>query len=66
MANLEKIQKAIKNLPEKDYRQFRHWFLERDWERWDREITEDSGAGKLSFVVKEALDANKDNKLWDL
>jgi hypothetical protein len=66
MANLEELQKAITSLPEEDYRQFRRWFLERDWERWDRQITEDSITGKLDFLVKEALDAKKENKLGNL
>ncbi|MDY0039356.1 MAG: hypothetical protein RBS57_03525 [Desulforhabdus sp.] len=66
MVNLEELQKAISNLPEEDCRQFRHWFLERDWERWDRQIIEDSRTGKLDFLVKEAFDAKRENKLRDL
>ena len=66
MANLEELEKAITNLPEEDYRQFRRWFLEKDWERWDRQIIEDSRAGKLNFLVKEAHDASKENKLREL
>ena len=66
MADLEELEKAIINLPEEDYRQFRRWFLERDWESWDRQIIEDSRAGKLDFLVKEALKAKKENKLRDL
>ena len=66
MAKLEELQKAITNLPEEDYRQFRRWFLERDWERWDEQISEDSSAGKLDLLVKEALDAKKENKLRNL
>jgi hypothetical protein len=66
MTKLEELEKAIAGLQEDDYRQFRRWFLERDWERWDREIIEDSRGGKLDFLVKEALDAKRDNKLRDL
>ena len=53
-------------MPDEEYRQFRRWFLERDWERWDRQITEDARAGKLDFLVKEALDAKKEKKLRNL
>lgn len=66
MAKLEELERAIDNLPEEEYRHFRLWFMEKDWERWDRQIAEDSRMGKLDFLVKEALDANKKNRLHDL
>ena len=66
MANLEELERAIANLREEDYRQFRRWFLERDWERWDRQIVEDSRAGKLDFLIKEAFDAKKEKTLREL
>ena len=66
MTKLEELEMAVANLPEEDYRQFRLWFLEKDWERWDRQIAEDSRAGKLDFLTKEALDAKKENRLRDM
>jgi hypothetical protein len=66
MANLEELERTTDSLPEEDYRQFHHWFLEKDWERWDREIAEDSRAGKLDFLIKEALEAKKEKRLRDL
>jgi hypothetical protein len=66
MTKLEELEKAVSDLQEEDYRQFRHWFLERDWERWDRQISEDAKAGKLGFLISEALDAKRENKLREL
>jgi hypothetical protein len=66
MASLKELEKTIADLPDEEYRQFRHWFLERDWERWDRQIIEDTRTGKLNFLVKEALDAKTENKLRGL
>jgi hypothetical protein len=66
MAGLEELEKTIADLPDEEYRQFRRWFLERDWERWNRQLIEDARAGKLDFLVKEALDAKKKGKLKDL
>jgi hypothetical protein len=40
--------------------------LEKDWENWDRQIEEDSKAGKLDFLVTEALEAKKRGYLKDL
>jgi len=34
----------------------RQWFSERDWDQWDKQIETDSEAGKLDFLIKEALD----------
>ena len=34
----------------------RDWFSERDWEEWDGKIERDSAAGKLDFLVGEAVD----------
>jgi hypothetical protein len=50
MTKLEELEKATHGLPEEEYRQFRYWFLEEDWERWDRQIAENSRAGKLDFL----------------
>ena len=66
MTKLEELEKTIDNLPEEEYRRFRRWFMEKDWERWDRQIAEDSKAGKLDFLAKEASEAKKKNELRDL
>jgi len=66
MAKLEELERVIDGLTEDDYRHFRRWFMERDWERWDREIEADSKAGKLDFLAKEALEAKKGKKLRSL
>jgi hypothetical protein len=66
MTNLEELEMAISRLPEEQYREFRRWFLEKDWERWDRQIVEDSRAGKLDFLIKEAFDAKKEKTLREL
>jgi len=66
MTRLEEIVTAVSNLPEKEYSQFRQWFLERDWERWDRQIEADSASGRLDFLAREAREAKKDGKLRNL
>ena len=66
MSKVEDIKQAIDTLSEEDYVSLRQWFSERDWQKWDAQIAEDSGSGKLDFLVKEALDAKATNKLRDL
>ncbi len=63
MTKLEELEMTVASLPEEEYCEFRRWFLERDWEKWDRQIEEDSRAGKFDFLVKEALEAKKEEKL---
>ena len=66
MTKLEELEKAVTSLTAEEYREFRQWFLERDWEQWDQQIEADSRAGKLDFLVKEAFDAKKQGKLKEL
>jgi len=55
MSTVDEIKAAIEELPKKDYIRLRTWFSERDWQEWDEQIKADSEAGKLHFLVKEAL-----------
>lgn len=55
MSSVEEIKSAIASLSQEDYARLRDWLSERDWEKWDEEIEKDSAAGKLDFLVKEAV-----------
>jgi hypothetical protein len=66
MMKLEELEMAVDSLPQEEYREFRRWFLEKDWEKWDREIEDDSIGGKLDFLVKGAIEAKKNGRLKDL
>lgn len=55
MTTVEKIQFAIKSLSPEDYAHLRQWFFEKDWEQWDRQIENDTEAGKLDFLIEEAF-----------
>ncbi len=66
MSKLEKIQAAIKSLSEEEYSRLRQWFLERDWEQWDKEIEVDSQSGKLDFLIKEAMEEKSKGRLKEL
>ena len=66
MRDVKEIEIAIASLPAEDYKKFRRWFFERDWERWDKQMEEDSKTGALDFLVKEALNAKKEKRLKGL
>jgi len=66
MLTLEELEMAVNNLTQEEFGRFRRWFLDRDWEKWDREIEEDAEAGRLDFLVDEAAKARNGRKLRDL
>ena len=66
MQNVEEILSSVEFLSREEFARLREWLYERDWERWDREIEEDSRSWKLDFLVKEALTEKVDGKLKEL
>ena len=66
MTSIAKIQEEILALSETDYRQLRQWFNELDKDEWDRQIEEDANAGKLDFLIAEALEAKEKGTLKNL
>jgi hypothetical protein len=63
MTKIEELEDQVASLPREEYSQFRRWFFDRDWAEWDREIEEDSAAGRLDFLVNEAATAKRDGTL---
>jgi hypothetical protein len=66
MSKVEELKSEIERLPEEEIAELYRWLSEKDWARWDSEIAGDSEAGKLEFLVSEALDAKAKGKLKDL
>ncbi|MBI2990643.1 MAG: hypothetical protein HYY47_00660, partial [Deltaproteobacteria bacterium] len=57
MAKVDELKNEIQKLPKEEFTELVRWLSEKDWERWDKEIEADSAAGRLDFLVREALDA---------
>jgi hypothetical protein len=55
MTKLEQIEKSVETLSDEEIKAFSAWFDELRWQRWDRQIEEDSKAGKLDKLAAEAL-----------
>ena len=66
MTHIEEIEQAVASLPADEYRRFREWVLQRDWDVWDRQIEGDSASGKLDFLVKEAAEEKDQGRLRSL
>ena len=56
MSTVEEIEAAIRQLSPDEMAAFRAWYAEFDAAAWDRQIAEDEAAGRLDWLVKEALD----------
>ena len=66
MSSVEEIQLAIVSLAPEEYARLRAWFIERDWEQWDQQIVADAYAGKLDFLIAEAMAEKAQGHLRDL
>jgi hypothetical protein len=66
MSKVDELKTQIERLPEEEFAELVRWLSEKDWERWDKEIEADSEAGKLDFLIREALDAKTKKTLKDL
>ena len=56
MSSVEEIEAAIQQLSPDEMVAFRAWYAEFDAAAWDRQIAEDDDAGRLDWLIKEALD----------
>ncbi len=54
MGRVEEIETAITSLPPEDYRRLAEWFRTREQTLWDERMDQDSLAGKLEFLFREA------------
>jgi hypothetical protein len=66
MMQVEQLQMEIEALPRKEFMRLRRWFAEKDWEQWDKQLETDVAAGKLDFLLEEALAAKAQGQLRDL
>ena len=67
MLTISEIQEAILSLREHEFAELKKWLsaleAERRWKAWDEQIEADSDAGKLDFLVAEALEAKANGTL---
>lgn len=55
MNRVAEIEKAVNELSQEEYAEFRQRFLERDWKRWDHQLEQDAASGNLDFLIQEAM-----------
>ena len=62
MTNVQLIEDQIQHLDNQSFATLRNWFIEYEHSRWDRQIATDSEAGKLDFLIDEALAEHRAGK----
>ena len=62
MKNVQLIEDQIQHLDNQSFAALRNWFIEYEHSRWDRQIATDSEAGKLDFLIDEALAEHRAGK----
>ncbi len=55
MSNIEQIESAILGLPPQEFRRLIDWIAELDQRRWDEQLEQDVGAGRLEDLGAEAI-----------
>lgn len=57
MSKIDELKAEIEKLPGEELAELFRWLSEKDWARWDKEVEDDSRAGRLDFLVREAREA---------
>lgn len=62
MTTVQLIEEQIQHLDNQSFATLRNWFVEYEHTRWDRQMAGDSDAGKLDFMIDEALAEHRAGK----
>jgi hypothetical protein len=65
MSTVEELEAAVQQLSPEDRAAFRAWFAEFDAAEWDRQLEADVAAGRLDWLVAEALDDQQAGRCTD-
>ena len=66
MTRVQKLEREIKELTQRELAAFRQWFQEYDAAQWDRQIEEDALAGKFDRRAEKALADHKAGRTKEL
>jgi hypothetical protein len=66
MSKVDELKTEIERLSSEEAAELFRWLSEREWESWDKEMEADSQAGRLDFLVREALQEKAKETLKEL
>lgn len=65
MSTVQEIKQAIEQLSHKDFWALTEWIDKRRVDEWDRQMDGDAAAGRLDFLVAEAVAVRKAGTVRD-
>ncbi len=65
MSTVEELEAAVQRLSPEERAAFRAWFAEFDAQEWDAQLEADVAAGRLDWLVAEALSDRAAGRLTD-
>ncbi len=65
MSTVKELEAAVQRLSPEDRAAFRAWFAEFDADEWDRQLEADATAGRLDWLVAEALEDRQAGRTTD-
>jgi len=66
MTKVEALGREVERLTREELAAFRDWFVEYDWQAWDRDLEQDIAAGKLDKFGAEVLEEHKRGKTREI
>jgi hypothetical protein len=66
MGTIVEIERAVKELSEKEYSMFRRWFNDYDHARWDAQIENDASNNRLAALSQQALQEYRSGTFTEL
>jgi hypothetical protein len=65
MSTVQQLENTVRQLSAEELAAFRAWFAEFDAEQWDRQFEADVSAGRLDWLVEEALGDLREGRCTD-
>ena len=65
MSTVEELEAAVRRLSPEDRAAFRAWYAKFDADEWDRQLEADVEAGRLDWLIAEALDDRQAGRCTD-
>lgn len=63
MTTVKALEQEVKKLTPEELAEFRDWFLDYEWEAWDRQLERDVKARKLDGLARKAREHHAAGRL---